>query len=76
MGGLARICKMYGSLKATDNNGKTVEWYYDYVQDKPRIRSEMTHEEWCASEKKRWTQVHEKAPTQSDESKSLTPPSE
>ena len=54
MGGLARICKMYGSLKATDNNGKTVEWYYDYVQDKPRIRSEMTHEEWCASERIRW----------------------
>ena len=46
MGGLARICKLYGGMKV---NG--VEYYWDFVQDKARIRSEMTQKEWMESEK-------------------------
>jgi hypothetical protein len=52
MGGLSRICKMYGSLNV---NG--VVWIYDYVNDKPRLKSEMTKEEIIASEKAKWMKI-------------------
>ena len=55
MGGLARICKQYGSL---DVNG--VIWLWDYVNDKPRLKSEMTKEEIAASEKAKWMSFKEK----------------
>ena len=45
MAGLAKLCKLSGSLKVTDSSGKTVEWIYDYELDKPRLKSEMTAEE-------------------------------
>ena len=45
MGGLARICKMYGSMEVSDKNGKKVTWLWDYKNDKPRLKSEMTKEE-------------------------------
>jgi hypothetical protein len=54
MGGLARLCKVYGTMKI--NN---VEWVWDWVNDKPRIKSEMTKDEYMASEKIRWQQVSE-----------------
>lgn len=53
MGGLARICKMHGSIKVI-SKGKEVEWIYDYVNDKPRLKTEMTPEEINASEKAKW----------------------
>ena len=49
MGGLAKICKMYGRIKV---NG--VEWVYDYAKDKPVLKSEMTKEEFKKSEKSKW----------------------
>lgn len=54
MGGLAKICKLYGSVEIIDNNGKKVIWLYDYANDKPRLKSEMTEEEIAASEKAKW----------------------
>ena len=51
MGGLARICKMYGSMEASDANGKKVIWLWDYVNDKPRLKTEMSKDEIMASEK-------------------------
>lgn len=51
MGGLARICKMYGSMEVSDANGKKVTWLWDYVNDKPRLKTEMTKEETMLSEK-------------------------
>lgn len=54
MGGLQKICKMYGSMTVKGNDGKTVKWLWDYVNDKPRLESEMTKEEIIASEKKKW----------------------
>jgi len=51
MRGLARICKMYGSMEASDANGKKVIWLWDYVNDKPRLKTEMSKDEIMASEK-------------------------
>ncbi len=54
MSGLARICKMYGSIEVKDDKGKKVVWLYDYALDKPRLKSEMTKQEIMASEKAKW----------------------
>lgn len=54
MGGLANICKIYGSIEIVGNDGKKVVWLYDYVNGKPRLASEMTKEEISASEKAKW----------------------
>lgn len=57
MSGLARICRMYGSMEAVDANGKKVIWLWDYVNEKPRLKSEMTKEEIHASEKAKWEKI-------------------
>lgn len=54
MAGLARICKMYGSVEVSDSNGNKVTWLWDYVNDKPRLKTEMTKEEIIESEKAKW----------------------
>lgn len=41
----------------TDVNGKKVTWLWDYVNDKPRLKTEMTKEEIMASEKVKWMKV-------------------
>lgn len=51
------ICKMYGSIRAKSFDGKTVTWLWDYVNDKPRRKDEMTKEEIAASEKEKWSKV-------------------
>jgi len=55
--GLARICKMYGSMEVSDANGKKVIWLWDYANDKPRLKEEMTKEEIAASEKAKWNKL-------------------
>lgn len=55
MAGLAKLCKLYGSMKI--NN---VLWVWDYVNDKPRIKSEMTKQEIEANEKAKWNNLKEK----------------
>jgi hypothetical protein len=57
MAGLKRLCKLYGSIKCKDANGNEVVWIYDYVNDKPRLKSEMTKDEIAASEKAKWETV-------------------
>jgi hypothetical protein len=52
MGGLQKICKLYGGITVKSKD-KTVKWLWDYVNDKPRLESEMTKEEILASEQKR-----------------------
>ncbi|MFQ5561206.1 MAG: hypothetical protein ACE5FU_11570 [Nitrospinota bacterium] len=42
---------MYGSIEVKGADGKKVTWLYDYANDKPRLKSEMTKEEIAASEK-------------------------
>jgi len=56
MSGLSRVCRMYGGI-TVKSDGKTVKWLWDYVNDKPRLESEMTKEEIMASEKKKWEGV-------------------
>lgn len=55
MGGLQRLCKTYGRINI---NG--VVWVWDYVQDKAVKESEMTHEQWVASERKKWEAIKER----------------
>lgn len=57
MSGLARICKMYGSMEVSDANGKKVTWLWDYANDKPRLKTEMTKEEIIESEKAKWNNI-------------------
>ncbi len=59
MGGLARICKHYGRMKATGPDGKSVMWVYDYAADKPVLESEMPEgsERWKQSERTRWNSL-------------------
>lgn len=49
MAGLQRILKMYGEI-----NVQGVIWVWDYKQDKARLKSEMTKEEWIESEKSKY----------------------
>ena len=60
MAGLAKLCKMYGSMEVSDANGKKVTWLWDYVNDKARIKTEMTEYEIMASEKAKWMGVKSK----------------
>lgn len=57
MGGLAKICRMYGSMEAQSADGKKVTWLWDYANEKPRLKTEMTKEEIEASEKAKWMKV-------------------
>ena len=59
MSGLSKVCKIYGSIKMSDGNGKSVTWLWDYVNNKPRIKSEMTKDEIKASERAKWTNKNE-----------------
>lgn len=52
MSGLRRLCKLYGSMQI-----QGVMWVWDYANDKPVKKSEMTHEQWCASERAKWEEV-------------------
>jgi major membrane immunogen (membrane-anchored lipoprotein) len=61
MGGLAKICKLYGSIQVTGNDGKKALWVYDYANDRPRLKSEMTKEELAASEKAKWVSLKNEA---------------
>lgn len=54
MSGLQRVLKMYGSMTVQGSEGKKVVWVWDYANDKPRIKSEMTAEEIAASERVKW----------------------
>ena len=58
MRGLQKLCKMYGSINAgNDKDGKPVIWLWDYKNDKPRLKSEMTKEEIRESEKAKWESI-------------------
>jgi len=57
MAGLAKICRLYGSMDVTDKDGNKVTWLWDYVNEKPRLKTEMTKEEIAASEKAKWSKV-------------------
>jgi len=41
MSGLRKICKQFGSIKATGADGKSVVHVWDYVTGEPCLQSEM-----------------------------------
>lgn len=57
MARLAKICKLYGQMEIIGRDGKSVIWLWDYVNDKPRLKSEMTKEEIKASKKAKWNKL-------------------
>ena len=59
MGGLAKICKIYGGMEFI-KDGRSTTWRYDYKNDRPRLESEMTKEEISESEKAKWMQIKNK----------------
>ena len=44
-------------MEVSDASGKKVTWRWDYKNDKPRVKSEMTKEEMAESEKAKWQQI-------------------
>ena len=42
---------MHGSMEAVGSDGSRIIWLWDYVNDRPRLKSEMTKEEILASRK-------------------------
>ena len=48
---------MYGSMEVVGADGKKVTWLWDYANDKPRLKTEMTKEEIAASERAKWEQL-------------------
>lgn len=50
MAGLQKLLQLYGAMDVSAN-GNTERWVWDYAQNKSRLKKEMTHEEWKASEK-------------------------
>jgi hypothetical protein len=51
--GLQRVLKQCGEIKFTDKDGNSAEWVWDYKNDKAILKSEMTHEMWCESEREK-----------------------
>ena len=59
MGGLRKLCKLYGSIEVADQFGNKVIHVWDYANDKPRLKSKMTKEEIAASERAKYEQAKE-----------------
>lgn len=49
MSGLQKILKEYGTVKVKGNDGTVVVWMWDYENDVPRRKSEMTAKELRAN---------------------------
>lgn len=56
MSGLSLICKKYGGMVTTDNDGVQTKWLYDYAADKAVKADEMPHgsERWKQSQHAKW----------------------
>ena len=57
MSGLQKILKLYGRMDFTDEHGNKATWLWDYANDKPMLKSEMTKEMIAASEKAKYEQI-------------------
>ena len=56
MAGLRNICKAFGGMKVTDNEGRTINYVWDYAADEPVPDTEMPFgsDRWKQSERARW----------------------
>jgi major membrane immunogen (membrane-anchored lipoprotein) len=61
MGGLQRVLRITGEM-TIKADGKSVTWVWDYANEKPRIKSEMTKEEIKASETKKYEALKRELP--------------
>ena len=52
MGGLRNICRMYGGMKI-----QGVDWVWDYAREEPVRKSDMTKEQWVASERAKYAKI-------------------
>lgn len=59
MTGLRKICKLYGGMIVTGNNGKTIRYVWDYANDEPVPESQMPFgsDRHKASELARWQPI-------------------
>jgi hypothetical protein len=54
---ISRLWKLHGSIEFIYDNGNKEIWLWDYVNDKARLKTEMTEDEIMASEKAKWMGV-------------------
>ena len=54
MAGLQKILKIYGEMKIKGEDGIEILWVWDYANNKPRIKCEMSKEEITESEKAKY----------------------
>ena len=59
MGGLQRLCKIYGRIQVKDKHGNSTMWVWDYKNDKPMLESEMTKEKTMESDKAKYNLIKE-----------------
>ncbi len=59
LSGLQKVCKFYGSIQTTDNDGVTKTWIWDHIAGKAVLQSEMPvgSERHKASEKAKWAEI-------------------
>lgn len=57
MAGLQKILRLHGSIKVKGDDGKEVTWLWDYKNEKPRLKYEMTDLEIAESEKERLIKI-------------------
>jgi hypothetical protein len=60
MTGLQKVLKSVGSM-VVKSGDKSVTWVWDYANDKPMIKSEMTKEQLAESEKAKWSAYFDKS---------------
>lgn len=58
MGGLRRICKLYGGMTVSDGK-QTIHYVWDYAADEPVDKKEMPlgSERWKASERAKYAAI-------------------
>lgn len=55
--GLQKLCKLYGRMTVTADDGTTTEWVWDYANDVAIHKKDMTLEMFKASERAKWSNI-------------------
>lgn len=64
--GMLKLCKMYGRVKFGEDY-----YIWDHVQNKPVKETELTKEQWEASEKAKWQEHQKQMETKTNSDKLL-----
>lgn len=59
LSGMQKVCKLYGSIRTTDNDGVTKTWVWDHVANKAVLESAMPFgsDRHAASERAKWDEI-------------------